>query len=379
MSNGSARHRVVLVVLDGWGYRPEREGNAIELATTPVWHRLWDALPRTLLDASGLAVGLPEGQMGNSEVGPPQPRRRPGGAPGPGADLPEHPERRVLPAPAAGRAVHLAAPDRRHPAPRRPARPRRRARARPPPARLRRAGRSGTGCRPSPSTASSTAATPRRPSAPRSCARCCSTCGGSPGSAGGHRLADRPLLRHGPRPALGPDPAGLRRHGARRRHAGGASGARGPGGLPAGRDGRVHPAAGASSGTACRSPRCATATASCSSTIAATACARSWARSRCDGFDGVRPRRPAGALLRHDDAVRSDLPAAAGVSAVQPGADPGRGAGRPRADPVPDRGDREVPARHVLLQRRLRAAVPGRGALPHPVAARWRRTTWRRR
>jgi len=60
---------VVLVVLDGWGYRQEREGNAIELASTPTWHRLWKSYPRTLLDASGLAVGLPEGQMGNSEVG----------------------------------------------------------------------------------------------------------------------------------------------------------------------------------------------------------------------------------------------------------------------------------------------------------------------
>src|SRR5688500_17402693 len=69
MSNGSPRNRVVLVVLDGWGYRREREGNAIELASTPVWHRLWGSFPRTLLDASGLAVGLPEGQMGNSEVG----------------------------------------------------------------------------------------------------------------------------------------------------------------------------------------------------------------------------------------------------------------------------------------------------------------------
>ena len=68
MSNGSAR-RVALVVLDGWGYRPEREGNAIELASTPTWHRLWRSCPRTLLDASGLAVGLPDGQMGNSEVG----------------------------------------------------------------------------------------------------------------------------------------------------------------------------------------------------------------------------------------------------------------------------------------------------------------------
>jgi 2,3-bisphosphoglycerate-independent phosphoglycerate mutase len=69
MSNGTPGGRVVLVVLDGWGYRPEREGNAIELANTPVWHRLWSANPRTLLDSSGLAVGLPEAQMGNSEVG----------------------------------------------------------------------------------------------------------------------------------------------------------------------------------------------------------------------------------------------------------------------------------------------------------------------
>jgi len=56
-------------VLDGWGFRPGREGNAIELGQTPVWHKLWDRGSRTLLEASGLAVGLPEGQIGNSEVG----------------------------------------------------------------------------------------------------------------------------------------------------------------------------------------------------------------------------------------------------------------------------------------------------------------------
>src|SRR5438309_7116919 len=60
---------VVLVVLDGWGYRSERSGNAIELGRTPVWHGLWERAPHTLLDASGRAVGLPDGQMGNSEVG----------------------------------------------------------------------------------------------------------------------------------------------------------------------------------------------------------------------------------------------------------------------------------------------------------------------
>jgi len=60
---------VVLVVLDGWGYREQTEGNAIAMARTPTWDRLWSRAPRTLLDASGRAVGLPEGQMGNSEVG----------------------------------------------------------------------------------------------------------------------------------------------------------------------------------------------------------------------------------------------------------------------------------------------------------------------
>ena len=59
----------MLVVLDGWGFRPGRDGNAIELGQTPVWHQLWERAPRTLLEASGLAVGLPEGQIGNSEVG----------------------------------------------------------------------------------------------------------------------------------------------------------------------------------------------------------------------------------------------------------------------------------------------------------------------
>ncbi len=60
---------VVLVVLDGWGYREATEGNAIAMAQTPTWDRLWARAPRTLLSASGRAVGLPDGQMGNSEVG----------------------------------------------------------------------------------------------------------------------------------------------------------------------------------------------------------------------------------------------------------------------------------------------------------------------
>src|SRR5213596_3568986 len=66
---GGTRTPVVLIVLDGWGFRPGREGNAIELGRTPTWHQLWDRAPRTLLEASGFAVGLPAEQIGNSEVG----------------------------------------------------------------------------------------------------------------------------------------------------------------------------------------------------------------------------------------------------------------------------------------------------------------------
>ncbi|GAB4459099.1 MAG: 2,3-bisphosphoglycerate-independent phosphoglycerate mutase [Elainellaceae cyanobacterium] len=60
---------VVLVILDGWGYRPSDDGDAIAAAQTPVMDSLWAAYPHTLLQASGKSVGLPEGQMGNSEVG----------------------------------------------------------------------------------------------------------------------------------------------------------------------------------------------------------------------------------------------------------------------------------------------------------------------
>ncbi|HEY9657333.1 MAG TPA: 2,3-bisphosphoglycerate-independent phosphoglycerate mutase, partial [Allocoleopsis sp.] len=60
---------VVLVILDGWGYREEVNGNAIAAARTPVMDSLWSAYPRTLIRTSGKSVGLPDGQMGNSEVG----------------------------------------------------------------------------------------------------------------------------------------------------------------------------------------------------------------------------------------------------------------------------------------------------------------------
>jgi 2,3-bisphosphoglycerate-independent phosphoglycerate mutase len=63
------RSPTVLIILDGWGYREETRDNAIANGATPVWDRLWREAPHTLVSGSGLDVGLPAGQMGNSEVG----------------------------------------------------------------------------------------------------------------------------------------------------------------------------------------------------------------------------------------------------------------------------------------------------------------------
>src|SRR5438477_5981153 len=60
---------IVLIILDGWGYRAEREANAIALARKPTYDRMLQKYPNTLIHTSGPFVGLPEGQMGNSEVG----------------------------------------------------------------------------------------------------------------------------------------------------------------------------------------------------------------------------------------------------------------------------------------------------------------------
>ncbi len=67
--SGSSVPLVALVILDGWGCAPVGPGNAVDLAETPVFDRLWRTFPHTTLDASGPAAGLPPGQMGNSEVG----------------------------------------------------------------------------------------------------------------------------------------------------------------------------------------------------------------------------------------------------------------------------------------------------------------------
>src|SRR5579864_8474971 len=69
-ASSPARPRpAVLCILDGWGFRPEREDNAIALAKTPNYQRMLADSPHALLATSGRAVGLPAGQMGNSEVG----------------------------------------------------------------------------------------------------------------------------------------------------------------------------------------------------------------------------------------------------------------------------------------------------------------------
>lgn len=61
---------VMLLILDGWGYREKiTPDNAIEQGHTPNWHRMLNENPHCFIETSGLCVGLPEGQMGNSEVG----------------------------------------------------------------------------------------------------------------------------------------------------------------------------------------------------------------------------------------------------------------------------------------------------------------------
>jgi 2,3-bisphosphoglycerate-independent phosphoglycerate mutase len=65
----NGKKTTALIILDGWGHREETRDNAIANADTPNWDRLWHQAPHTLISASGLDVGLPDGQMGNSEVG----------------------------------------------------------------------------------------------------------------------------------------------------------------------------------------------------------------------------------------------------------------------------------------------------------------------
>ena len=182
MSNGSARQ-------PGRPGRPGRLG----LPARARGQRHRAGLDAGLAPALGVVAADPAGRQrpgrgparrpdGQQRGRPPQPRRRPGGAAGPRAHLPEHPERRVLPArrrwsssaASSGRSggtlhlVGLLGPGRR-------------ARARPSPARLRRAGRAAPGAGHRHPRLSRRPRLGARPSAPRWSARCCSTCGGSPG------------------------------------------------------------------------------------------------------------------------------------------------------------------------------------------------------
>ncbi|WP_160152114.1 2,3-bisphosphoglycerate-independent phosphoglycerate mutase [Microbulbifer sp. ALW1] len=68
-SESSPKRPLVLLILDGFGYSEHSEHNAIAAANTPVWDQIWANRPKSLIHTSGMAVGLPEGQMGNSEVG----------------------------------------------------------------------------------------------------------------------------------------------------------------------------------------------------------------------------------------------------------------------------------------------------------------------
>lgn len=63
------RKPTALIILDGWGHRDPAEDNAISNAKTPFWDKIWQQQPKTLINTSGMFVGLPQGQMGNSEVG----------------------------------------------------------------------------------------------------------------------------------------------------------------------------------------------------------------------------------------------------------------------------------------------------------------------
>jgi len=65
----TAKRPIALLILDGWGYREEKKDNAIAHANIPFWDHLWETYPKALISGSGKCVGLPNGQMGNSEVG----------------------------------------------------------------------------------------------------------------------------------------------------------------------------------------------------------------------------------------------------------------------------------------------------------------------
>ena len=209
--------RVCLVVLDGFGERAEQKGNAIRLAKTPAFDRIYKTSPWTLIGASENDVGLPEGADGEQRGRPPQPGRGPHRLSGHRSHRQGDRDRHVLREPGAGEAGRRRQGQRRHAAPLRPDQPRQRSRRAG--ARLRRL-RAGQAPRADqgglarvPRRARHAAAFGRRLPAP-----------GRRKAEGDRRrragLGGRPLLRDGPRQALGPAGSGVEDADPRRRAAG---------------------------------------------------------------------------------------------------------------------------------------------------------------
>ena len=353
---------VALVVLDGWGLAPEGPGNAVSQAKTPVFDELWGGYPRTTLSTSGRDVGLPPGQMGNSEVGHlnlgagaivKQDLARIDDAIADGSFF-ENPALRD----ACGAAresrrgrlhaiglvsdggVHSGWESHRGGDRARSRRGRHRA-------------------RPSCAHRRARHPAPRRGRLSR---------GGRALAAAGRpdRHGRRPLLGDGPRPPLGPHQARLRRDRPRPRAAGGDGGCGGR--APPTRreitDEFIEPTViGDYDGAAADEPvifinfrpdR-----------------ARQLTMALGDpDFDGIRPRGSADVRGDDDDRVppRLALPGRLPAEGARDDARRGdRGAGRA---PAPRRRDREVRARHLLLQWRARAGVERGGALSRRLAAR---------
>ena len=352
--------RVCLVVLDGWGLAPDGPGNAISLAQTPVFDALWERYPHTQLTAMGESVGLPAGQMGNSEVGHlnlgagsivPQDLARIDAACEDGS-LAENPALRdaVRDAP----RVHLLGLV------------------------------SDGGVHSSDRHLRALlelfaewdvpdvvlhAFTDGRDTLPTAGA-------GFVGEVEGwmRELGQRPrrhgrraLLRDGPRQALGPRAEGLRparpRHGRRPRGDGRGGDA---GRLRARGDRRVRlpddrrrrgPDPPGRRGRDLQLP--------------ARPHARDHARARRSGVRGDRPRRRrADRALRDDDRVRGGLAVRGALPAAAPRDHDRPGDRRPRPRPAARRRDREVPARDVLLQRRRGGPLSRRGPRAGALAAR---------
>ena len=187
------------------------------------------------------------------------------------------------------------------------------------------------------------------------------------------RRRQRPLLRDGPRPRwdrtkLAYD-AIVHGEGFRRRRPG-----RRAGGLRARRDRRVHAPDGRRPPSARRA--CARATSACSSTSAPTAPASSRAPSpsRTSTSSTAAPAPPAVDFVTMTQ-YKKEFPLPVAFAAERPRRTSRRGARRRRAAPAPHRRDREVRPRHLLLQRRRRAGVPGRDARPRAQPARRARPT----